>query len=43
MTFSKEVIEEVSLLDFPNHCATSLLSSYLKNSLEISIFDGEIK
>ncbi len=43
MTFSKEVKEEISLLDFPNHCAKSLLSSYLKNSLEISIIDGEIK
>ena len=39
----KEVKEEISLLDFPNHCAKSLLSSYLKNSLEIRIIDGEIK
>ncbi|MGL5640420.1 MAG: DNA-binding protein WhiA [Mycoplasmoidaceae bacterium] len=43
MTFTKEVKEEISLLDFPNHCARSLLSAYLKNSLEISIINGEVK
>ncbi|MGL4616795.1 MAG: hypothetical protein ACRCUM_01020 [Mycoplasmoidaceae bacterium] len=43
MTFTKEVKEEISLLDFPNHCAKYLLSAYLKNSLEVSIINGEIK
>ena len=43
MTFPKEVKEDILVVDFPSHCAKSHLSSYLKNSLEISIIDGEIK
>ncbi|MGL4647511.1 MAG: DNA-binding protein WhiA [Mycoplasmoidaceae bacterium] len=43
MTFAKEVKEEIVSLDFSSHCAKALLTAYLKNALEISINEKDIK